>query len=94
MATKNLEGLLEMITDMLLNPNKYSELSIQGMCATLEVLNDRLISADCVYILHQDVSKKEYEKYFEELLTKNNTEKLIDMIKKDYDKAGDKNDND
>ena len=94
MATKNLEGLFEMMTDMLLNPNNYSDLSIQGMCATLGVLNDRLISADCVYILHQDVSQREYEIFFKELLTKNNADRLIDMIKKDYDKAGDKNDND
>jgi len=94
MAIKILEGLLETIEDMLLNPSRYSDLSIRGMCASLGVLNERLINAKCIYILYQDVNEQEYEKYFKELLTNNNAEELIDKIKKDYDKTGDKNDND
>jgi len=95
MENKENELLLR-ISNMLRNPYEYQNLSIESICATLEILHNRIMKIDSS-ILNDDVTQSEYEQYFEELLSNVDLEginELIVEIKNDYEKIGDtKNEN-
>jgi len=92
----NNEALL-MICDLISNPEQYKSINIESICATLEILHYRIMKIDSS-ILSDYLSKEEYEKYFEELLSSVHSEgisELIADIKNNYDNTGDaKNEND
>lgn len=85
------EELLLVICDMLKNPNDYHNLNIQSICASLEILHNRIMKIDSS-ILNDDVSQDEYEQYFEELFSSvdlDGMDELIVEIKEDIKKMGD-----
>jgi len=92
MENKENELLLR-ISNMLRNPDEYHNLSIESICATLEILHNRIMKIDSS-ILNEDVTQDEYEQYFEELFSNVDLEginELIAEIKNDYEKIGDTN---
>ena len=56
------------LVKMLNNPEDYGALSVEIMIATLTVFYKRLITYDALYILDEDISDKEYVKYFKDIL--------------------------
>ena len=93
----NIDDLLISACKMLRDPNGSNYLKTETMCLSLEILNERIINANCSDIFDQDVSEQEYEYYFEKLFT-NFTELdldvIMDEIKQDIKNMGDTNEND
>jgi len=92
MENKENELLLR-ISNMLRNPDEYHNLSIESICATLEILHNRIMKIDSS-ILNDDVTQSEYEQYFEDLLSSVDLEgigELIFEIKNGYENMGDTN---
>lgn len=87
MKENNINYLLFSASHILQYPECYGEISRDVMAKSLEVLYQRIVKADCLFIFDQEVSKEEYEEYFEELFTELNLVNLIDEIKNDYENA-------
>ena len=66
--TENVGSFFIKLVKMLYNPDDYDALSVEIMCATLNVFYKRLITYDALYILDEDISNKEYTKYFKDIL--------------------------
>jgi len=77
----NLDGLFIVVCNMLRNPDNYGDLSIEAMCFSLEILNQRIINEDCSCVFEQEVSQKEYEMNLEKLFSESEFE-LIELITK------------
>ena len=80
--TENVGGFFIKLTKMLNNPEDYGELSVEIMTATLAVFYKRLITNDALYILDEDISDKEYKKYFKDILEEHLPKDAIEDIKK------------
>ena len=89
----NIDDLLISVCQMLRDPGS-NYLKTEAMCLSLEILNERIITAGCSDIFKQDVSQSEYEYYSEKLFT-NFTEfdidAIMDEIKKDIKNIGESN---
>lgn len=70
------------LVKMLNNPENYGALSVEIMTATLNVFYKRLITYDALYILDEDISDKEYEKYFNDILEEHLPKDAVEDIKK------------
>jgi hypothetical protein len=57
----NIEDLLISVCQMLRDPNGSNYLKTETMCLSLEILNERIITAGCSDIFNQNVSQSEYE---------------------------------
>ena len=67
--------LIFSLINMLRNPEDIADIRIETMCATLEVLLNRIKKVDNS-ILSIDISEAEFKEYFEELFAKNDLELL------------------
>ncbi len=93
MENNNMDYLLLSASNMLKNQDIDGSLSTICMSKSLEILNQRIIDADCSSVLQQDISKEEYEQHFEELLTELDLVNLIAEIKYSFKNIGENNDN-
>ena len=94
MKDNNIDNVLNRACDMLRFPYNYSEIRMDVMAKSLEILYNRMVKADCLFVFEQEVSKEEYDKYFKDLLVELNAVDMIAAIKKDYENIeGDTNDN-
>ena len=80
--TENVGSFFIKLVKMLYNPDDYDVLSVEIMCATLNVFYKRLITYDALYILDEDISNKEYVKYFKDILEHYLPQNAVDGIKK------------
>ena len=94
MKDNNIDYLLFRACDMLCFPYNYSEIRMDVMAKSLEILYNRMVKADCLFVFEQEISKEEYEEHFKDLLIELNAIDMIAAIKKDYENIeGDTNDN-
>ena len=80
--TENVGSFFVKLVKMLYNPEDYDALSVEIMCATLNVFYKRLITYDALYILDEDISNKEYTKYFKDIIEHYLPKNAVDGIKK------------
>jgi len=81
----NIDYLLLSASNMLRYPYDCDEISMECMAKSLEILYQRIVKSDCIFLLEQDITKEEYEEYFEELFTELNVVNMIAAIKRDYE---------
>lgn len=79
---ENVGGFFIKLTKMLNNPEDYGELSVEIMIATLTVFYKRLLTYDALYILDEDISDKEYEIYFKDILEEHLPKNAIEDIER------------
>ena len=85
MKENNIDYLLLSACNMLRYPYSYDEISMDVMAKSLEILYQRIVKADCLFVFDQEISKEEYEEHFEELFTELNVVNMIAAIKRDYE---------
>ena len=72
-------NLLDSWIEMMKEPDMSSELVQDALIQSVEVVKDRLESANSP-ILDQDITKDEYDKYFKELFIKHDVAHLETVI--------------
>lgn len=79
---ENVGSFFVKLVKMLNHPEDYNNLEVEIMCATLNVFYKRLLTYDALYILDEDISNKEYVKYFKDILEHYLPQEAVDGIKK------------